>query len=383
MHPPHSSGSSVIWGRVAVSPVLPAAMWEPTPYEQGPSTASPRPTTSRPPRDASCLCCAAREREPPPPARATAGSGPGSGRAAVSSAYFAPLLPTSDSEAEDGEPLRPPPSSAYFAPLLPTSDSEDDGGEDGYCTPPSSPRNLSPEPEPLGWDTDPEVEIDAGVPASAVVALRARCRDALAKPEGASLDDIWTLSRFLKARNGDLDDAEEMLRGRVAWVERVGLMQTVREWKAIVAGRGGALSCASGSSLPEAELAERAVAAHRCAYGGLLNDLIADGSPVMVERLAKCDFAGIAREGPGFLSLMLTAYAVYLESVVERVTAESRRQRRLVKAVCVVDMEQYGLSHLWHINTFKPFTSIGPTYYPEFTTRVLIGALCNCSARWH
>ena len=97
----------------------------------------------------------------------------------------------------------------------------------------------------------------------------------------------------------------------------------------------------------------------------------------MVERLAKCDFAGIAREGPGFLSLMLTAYAVYLESVVERVTAESRRQRRLVKAVCVVDMEQYGLSHLWHINTFKPFTSIGPTYYPEFTTRVLIGALCN------
>ena len=296
---------------------------------------------------------------------------------AASGAYFAPLLPTSDSDDEDGEPLRPPVSGAYFAPLLPTSDSDGDDDENDFGTPPSSPRNLSPEPEPLGWDTDPEVEIDAGVPASAVVALRARCRDALAKPEGASLDDIWTLSRFLKARNGDLEDAEEMLRGRVAWVEKVGLMQTVREWKSIVAGRGGALSCASGSALSEADFAQRAVAAHRCAYGGLLNDLIADGSPVMVERLAKCDFAGIAREGPGFLSLMLTAYAVYLESVVERVTAESRRQRRLVKAVCVVDMEQYGLSHLWHINTFKPFTSIGPTYYPEFTTRVLIGALCN------
>ena len=63
--------------------------------------------------------------------------------------------------------------------------------------------------------------VERGGKVDVVEERRARCRDALAMPEGASLDDIWTLSRFLKARNGDLDDAEEMLYNNIEFKIRI------------------------------------------------------------------------------------------------------------------------------------------------------------------
>eukprot|EP01052_Picozoa_sp_SAG31_P009734 SAG31_NODE_518_length_14674_cov_39.604803_10_plen_198_part_00 len=107
-------------------------------------------------------------------------------------------------------------------------------------------------------------------------------------------------------------------------------------------------------------------------YAGVGDLLSLKGAPLMLERLGSADLAGVNREGPELLELLLNSYIAYLEDCFHAVTRESARQRRLVRALVLVDATGISASTLWNINVVKSVAAIGPEYYPECSEKVFI-----------
>lgn len=74
----------------------------------------------------------------------------------------------------------------------------------------------------------------------------------------------------------------------------------------------------------------------RHAYSSVLGFTTADGSPVAVERMGKADLAGAVREGA--VEYIIDVYKLWIEELFQLTRLESKRQRRIVKAVVIIDM---------------------------------------------
>ena len=168
--------------------------------------------------------------------------------------------------------------------------------------------------------------------------------------------DDFLLLRFLVAREFDVGAAADMMRARVRWAAEIDLEATVQEW---TGGPGGQPKSA------------RARAAQQVFYAGV-SGLTMSGAPLLVERLGHADLAGVNREGPELLQLVLKSYTVYLETAFRLLTAESQKQGRLVRTVCLTDTSGVTTSTLWNINVIRQVASIGPAYYPEMTEKVFL-----------
>ena len=137
-----------------------------------------------------------------------------------------------------------------------------------------------------------------------------------------------------------------------------GLAAVYREW---TGGADGGVTSA------------RSRVAQQFFYGGVSATCVnVGGAPLMVERLGRADLAGVNREGPALLQLLLLSYVVYLETTLRMLTAESLKQERLVRTNCLTDASGAGMSTMWNINVVKEVASIGPAFYPEMTERVFI-----------
>ena len=101
------------------------------------------------------------------------------------------------------------------------------------------------------------------------------------------------------ARDDVTVNARAMLRCRLAWDERVGLMELWEQWH----------PAADSGRQPSA----RALLARRYFYAGVSGKTKA-GEPLMVERLGRADLSGIAREGTACQELILQGYMMYLHA---------------------------------------------------------------------
>jgi hypothetical protein len=154
--------------------------------------------------------------------------------------------------------------------------------------------------------------------------LRAR----LTKYKGNPLwEESTTMYRFLIARQDkkgekDYEASAQMFRNRVAWAAETNLNALWSEfWPPVGIERS-----------PRAEFADQFFYTGFCGVSRT-------GAPVMVERLGRCDLAGIAGAGQNLVDAMLLCYTIYLERIFRRVRQASKDQQRMVKGVIIVDAE--------------------------------------------
>ena len=76
------------------------------------------------------------------------------------------------------------------------------------------------------------------------------------------------------------------------------------------------------------------------AYSSVLGVTTADGSPVAVERMGAADLAGAVREDT--VEYIIDVYKLWIEQLFQLTRVESKRQRRVVKAM--VGIDAHGLS---------------------------------------
>ena len=144
--------------------------------------------------------------------------------------------------------------------------------------PPSQPLKAAlktePEPEP---ELRPCLDAEAAIYAEE---LRVFAAEELAHPAATGLDHETVLYRFMCARDNVLEDAREMMRGRMDWSSRTQLLKVFSEW------HPGATKPATGngSSLAANSQSERASLAAQYFYAGV-SGVTKAGEPLMVERL--------------------------------------------------------------------------------------------------
>ena len=92
---------------------------------------------------------------------------------------------------------------------------------------------------------------------------------------------------------------------------------------------------------------ERARVACRHFYGCKLPTPCADGAPIMLQRMGRADLSGMVREK--MTELMLNSWVVFLEDALRSGRRESLKQKRLVRAAFIIDVEGVGLSVLRHM----------------------------------
>ena len=164
--------------------------------------------------------------------------------------------------------------------------------------------------------------------------------------------DDFTLLRFAQARPAGLDQAMEMFGETMAWRAKVQTNRIFAELHPLAA------------SSPDHQLARSVFYA---GYSGVARD----GAPVFVERLGRCDLAGIGGD-PAVLDVMIAAYIQHLETIFRLTRALSAAKGELVKAYMVIDASGVGLSTLRHISVVKLIAKIGPAHFPETTRRVWV-----------
>ena len=164
--------------------------------------------------------------------------------------------------------------------------------------------------------------------------------------------DDFTLLRFAQARPAGLDQAMDMYRDTMAWRVKVQTNRVFADLHPLAA------------SSPDHQLARLVFYA---GYSGVARD----GAPVFVDRLGKCDLAGIGSD-PAVLDVMIAAYIQHLETIFRLTRALSAAKGELVKAYMVIDAAGVSLSTLRHISVVKLIAKIGPAHFPETTRRVMI-----------
>ena len=182
--------------------------------------------------------------------------------------------------------------------------------------------------------------------------------------------DDSSMWRYLRAREFQLDKAEEMLKYSITWKHEVGVDALLDEFR----GDGVEKAAIKRATTLRAKQAEAMFG------GGILHGVKSKtGAHVVVERMGKVDFTGLSKSND-MVELYTLAYTVYLE--------ESWREIRKLggkhQALMVIDMKGLGLSALRHVSLVKRIAKIGPQSYPEIMkTVVVLNAPSVISHFWH
>lgn len=200
-----------------------------------------------------------------------------------------------------------------------------------------------------------------GDDAAKVAELSRRVQDTNA----AILTDPTTLLRFLNAREGDVEAAETMVRGAVRWREEFCVDALMNEWGVTDASGEWRMS-------PQSKRAEIAC---RHFYGMRLSMTCEDGAPIMLQRMGKADLNGMVKEQ--MADLMLNSWVVFLEDALRSGRRESLRQKKLVRAAFLIDVEGVGLSVLRHMGLI---VSVSPRGIGSHLALSWHGSLATLSA---
>lgn len=168
-----------------------------------------------------------------------------------------------------------------------------------------------------------------------VEALRTRCRDDPHLQRDHLLEDA-NLVRFLRARDGDVNEAERMLRDHGKWREDYNFGALLNE------------------PFPEEAFIRR------WWPDGLLEGRDLKGRPVQLIRLGKADLPGIEREvgRKKWIEYCCLQNEALFEDIRTRCTNET-------SAPLIMDMTGLGAKHAWGVPLFKAMLDVTEPNFPE------------------
>jgi len=214
-----------------------------------------------------------------------------------------------------------------------------------------------------------------GVPATHVAGVRELQRRLapFIEAEGdAALAEPLMLLRFLLAREDDPAKAAAMWRATHAWrrlhlpraLSELGTFSNPEHRPLDAAPRRGEWTWVRS---PVADVTTvRGRIAQNAGTSSLHNDVLADdGGVATVSRTGRLDMAGVARENA--LDSVLMFQASMLEDVLQTVRAASQREKRLVRAHVIFDLDGLSvMTTLRHVRKFgPPAAAVAQRYFPE------------------
>lgn len=216
--------------------------------------------------------------------------------------------------------------------------------------------------------------IDAGVPAGDVEGV-----SRLAATVGGSgpepLCDPLTLLRFYLSNNRNVDAAAAMHRDTLQWRAQFAIGKVMA-----LHGCGedytqdGSRSHKHGIDEWKWErrlVTREAVLTARHAFFGRLRQLNPlDGAPILVWTIGRADVAALEPEG--LIDAFKRALVSHLEDTLQCVRALSLRERRLVHARIVIDVDGISISKLRYVRVVKEIAAFAFLYFPEVLSTVAI-----------
>ena len=241
------------------------------------------------------------------------------------------------------------------------------------------------EPEPtLPEEHTPSL---AGIPAEHVAGVR-DLQKRLApfiKEEGeAALSEPLMLLRFLLARECDPQKAAAMWRATHAWrrlhvpraLAELGSFENPDHKPLDDAPRRGEWTWRR-SAVADVKTVRGRIA-QNAGTSSIHRDVLADdGGVTTVSRTGRLDMAGLAREHA--LDPVLMFQASMLEDVLQTVRAASQREKRLVRAHTIFDLDGLSvIATLRHVRKFgPPAAAVAQRYFPEVNSSTTV---INCRA---
>ena len=236
------------------------------------------------------------------------------------------------------------------------------------------------EPEPtLPEEHTPSL---AGIPAEHVAGVR-DLQKRLApfiKEEGeAALSEPLMLLRFLLARECDPQKAAAMWRATHAWrrlhvpraLAELGSFENPDHKPLDDAPRRGEWTWRR-SAVAEVKTVRGRIA-QNAGTSSVHRDVLADdGGHVTVSRTGRLDMAGLAREHA--LDPVLMFQASMLEDVLQTVRAASQREKRLVRAHTIFDLDGLSvIATLRYVRKFgPPAAAVAQRYFPEVNSSTTV-----------
>ena len=231
---------------------------------------------------------------------------------------------------------------------------------------------VEPEPTELPEERTPSL---AGIPAEHVAGVR-DLQKRLApfiKEEGeAALSEPLMLLRFLFARECDPQKAAAMWRATHAWrrlhvpraLAELGSFENPDHKPLDDAPRRGEWTWRR-SAVADVKTVRGRIA-QNAGTSSIHRDVLADdGGVTTVSRTGRLDMAGLAREHA--LDPVLMFQASMLEDVLQTVRAASQREKRLVRAHAIFDLDGLSvIATLRHVRKFgPPAAAVAQRYFPE------------------
>jgi len=173
-----------------------------------------------------------------------------------------------------------------------------------------------------------------------VEALRVRCKDDPSLQRDHLLEDA-NLVRFVRARDGNVNKAEKMLRDHGQWRDEYGFGELL----------------AAGKT-PEDAFIER------WWPDGLLEGSDLKGRPVQLIRLGKADLPGIEREvgRKKWIEYCCLKNEALFEEIRRRCLAQNTFE---TSAPLIMDMRDLGTHHAWGVPLFKAMLDVTEPNFPE------------------
>ena len=241
---------------------------------------------------------------------------------------------------------------------------------------------IAPAVEPEVPAIEPTTPSLAGVPAEHVAGVR-ELQKRLApfiKEEGeAALSEPLMLLRFLLARECDPQKAAAMWRATHAW-RRLHVPRALAELGSFENPDHGPLDGAPRrgewtwrrSAVADVKTVRGRIA-QNAGTSSIHRDVLADdGGLVTVSRTGRLDMAGLAREHA--LDPVLMFQASMLEDVLQTVRAASQREKRLVRAHTIFDLDGLSvIATLRHVRKFgPPAAAVAQRYFPEVNSSTTV-----------
>ena len=173
-----------------------------------------------------------------------------------------------------------------------------------------------------------------------VEALRVRCKDEPCLQRDHLLEDA-NLVRFVRARDGNVNKAEKMLRDHGQWRDDYGFPALL----------------AAGKTPEDAFI-------QRWWPDGLLEGSDLKGRPVQLIRLGKADLPGIEREvgRKKWIEYCCLKNEALFEEIRKRCLAQNTFE---TSAPLIMDMRDLGTHHAWGVPLFKAMLDVTEPNFPE------------------
>ena len=241
---------------------------------------------------------------------------------------------------------------------------------------------IAPAVEPEVPAIEPTTPSLAGVPAEHVAGVR-ELQKRLApfiKEEGeAALSEPLMLLRFLLARECDPQKAAAMWRATHAWrrlhvpraLAELGSFENPDHKPLDDAPRRGEWTWRR-SAVAEVKTVRGRIA-QNAGTSSIHRDVLADdGGVTTVSRTGRLDMAGLAREHA--LDPVLMFQASMLEDVLQTVRAASQREKRLVRAHTIFDLDGLSvIATLRYVRKFgPPAAAVAQRYFPEVNSSTTV-----------